>query len=209
MEEYVTYDKNGKKVLIVKMHRFEGTHRTVASRPLRPFVCEHFCEKGQVCRLWEQGMQDLCPFPEYKDKFHVLVRRPKHRSVDAQELRELREERRKRNAEPVSDFDRPTRAEDYSATPVVSGEFPEAVQDSHPLDYLDDPVVTTRSEIKRHRDMREAQRRERFLMNHGFRLRDKLMQLQKSDPAKAKRVASKLTLEDWKAVCAAGGLRSS
>jgi len=162
------------------------------------------CSAYATCKLRTQGFSDLCDAPRNEgvrigDKVVYVKRKP---SEDDSYEPEWRSMGYTYNPYSGEEF---TPAELYSATPVMMpGPLPEV---SHPLDYLDDPVITTKSEIKRRRERYEAKRRERFMENHGYRIKYKLKTLLESDPTKAKRVASRLTLEDWKALSMVGGLR--
>lgn len=52
-------------------------------------------------------------------------------------------------------------------------------------------------------------KQDKFMINHGFRLKDKLEDLMLRDPVKAKAFAAKLTFDDWKALSDIGGLNTS
>jgi hypothetical protein len=52
-------------------------------------------------------------------------------------------------------------------------------------------------------------KQDKFMINHGFRLKDKLEDMMLRDPVKAKAFAAKLTFDDWKALSYIGGLNQA
>lgn len=66
--------------------------------------------------------------------------------------------------------------------------------------------IVTRKERAERLDKAIEKRQDKFMINHGFRLKDKLEDMQFRNPAKAKAFAAKLTLDDWKALSHIGGL---
>ncbi|MBE0522356.1 MAG: hypothetical protein IBX39_08860 [Candidatus Methanoperedenaceae archaeon] len=104
-----------------------------------------------------------------------------------------------------------TSLEDYSATPYLSYESdipywkepePENKLRATPEGF----EVVTRKQKKDMRSKAEEKRQNRFLINHGFRLKDKLESLLKHNPDHARIMASKLSFKDWKALNDVGGL---
>lgn len=76
--------------------------------------------------------------------------------------------------------------------------------------YIDDlEIIVTRKQRKERSNRKEAKRREIFMDNHGFKLKQKLQDMQLRSPVKAKQFAEKLTMDDWMAINQAGGLASA
>ncbi|MDW7777267.1 MAG: hypothetical protein SCH39_13155 [Methanosarcinales archaeon] len=104
-----------------------------------------------------------------------------------------------------------TTLEDYTATPFLDAwsdipywKEPEEERNLKPTQYGFE--VVTRKQRKRQQTERQEARQEKFLINHGFRLKDKLESLLKHNPDRARIMASKLSFKDWQALNDAGGL---
>ncbi len=69
--------------------------------------------------------------------------------------------------------------------------------------------ILTRKDKKDQLDRSIEKRQEKFMIDHGFRLKDKLDDLMFRDPARAKAFAARLTLNDWQAINKIGGLKSA
>jgi hypothetical protein len=69
-------------------------------------------------------------------------------------------------------------------------------------------IVITRKEKNAAIDAAQAKRQDKFLINHGFRIKDWLEDLMFRNPAKAKAAAAKLTFYDWQALNYIGGLNT-
>jgi hypothetical protein len=69
-------------------------------------------------------------------------------------------------------------------------------------------AVITRKEKNAAIDAAQAKRQDKFMINHGFRIKDKLEDLMFCDPARAKAAAAKLTFYDWQALNYIGGLNT-
>lgn len=69
-------------------------------------------------------------------------------------------------------------------------------------------IVITRKEKNAAIDAAQAKRQDKFLINHGFRIKDRLEDLMFRNPAKAKAAAAKLTFYDWQALNYIGGLNT-
>ncbi len=70
-------------------------------------------------------------------------------------------------------------------------------------------AVITRKEKQSAIGVAQEKRQDKFMINHGFRLKDRLEDLMFRDHAKAKAAASKLTMYDWQALNYIGGLNTS
>ncbi len=70
-------------------------------------------------------------------------------------------------------------------------------------------AVITRKEKHAAIGVAQAKRQDKFMINHGFRIKDRLEDLMFRDPAKAKAAAAKLTMYDWQALNYIGGLNAS
>ncbi len=66
--------------------------------------------------------------------------------------------------------------------------------------------VITRKEKQAAIDVAQTKRLDKFMINHGFRLKDKLEDLMLRNTDKARAFAARLTLYDWKALDYIGGL---
>lgn len=104
-----------------------------------------------------------------------------------------------------------TTLEDYTATPYLSSESdipywkepePENKVKATPEGF----EVVTRKQKKEMHSIAEGKRQDRFLINHGFRIKDKLESLLKHNPDRARIIASKLSFKDWQALNNIGGL---
>ncbi|MFA4957817.1 MAG: hypothetical protein WC556_12680 [Candidatus Methanoperedens sp.] len=69
--------------------------------------------------------------------------------------------------------------------------------------------ILTRKDKKEQLDRSIEKRQEKFMIDHGFRLKDKLDDLVFRDPARAKAFAARLTLTDWQAINKIGGLKQA
>ncbi len=67
--------------------------------------------------------------------------------------------------------------------------------------------ILTRKDKKEQLDRSIEKRQEKFMIDHGFRLKDRLDDLMFRDPARAKAFAARLTLTDWQAINKIGGLK--
>ncbi|MDW7726884.1 MAG: hypothetical protein SCH70_07180 [Candidatus Methanoperedens sp.] len=104
-----------------------------------------------------------------------------------------------------------TSLEDYTATPYLSSESdipywkepePENKLRATPEGF----EVVTRKQKKDMHSKAEEKRQDKFLINHGFRIKNKLESLLKHNPDRARIMASKLSFKDWKALNDVGGL---
>jgi len=69
--------------------------------------------------------------------------------------------------------------------------------------------ILTRKDKKDRLDKAIEKRQEKFMIDHGFRLKDKLDDLMFRDAARAKAFAARLTLTDWQAINKIGGLKQA
>jgi hypothetical protein len=69
--------------------------------------------------------------------------------------------------------------------------------------------ILTRKDKKQRLDKAIEKRQEKFMIDHGFRLKDRLDDLVFRDPARAKAFAARLTLTDWQAINKIGGLKQA
>ena len=69
--------------------------------------------------------------------------------------------------------------------------------------------ILTRKDKKERLDKAIEKRQEKFMIDHGFRLKDRLDDLMFRDPARAKAFAARLTLTDWQAINKIGGLKQA
>ncbi len=69
--------------------------------------------------------------------------------------------------------------------------------------------ILTRKDKKEQLDRSIEKRQDKFMIDHGFRLKDKLDDLMFRDPVRAKAFAARLTLTDWQAINKIGGLKQA
>ncbi len=69
--------------------------------------------------------------------------------------------------------------------------------------------ILTRKDKKERLDRSIEKKQDKFMINHGFRLKDKLDDLMFRDPARAKAFAARLTFTDWQAIDHIGGLNKA
>jgi hypothetical protein len=69
--------------------------------------------------------------------------------------------------------------------------------------------ILTRTEKKERLDISIEKKQDKFMINHGFRLKDKLDDLMLRDIDKARAFAARLTFTDWQAIDHIGGLNPS
>jgi hypothetical protein len=69
--------------------------------------------------------------------------------------------------------------------------------------------ILTKKDKKERLDISIEKRQEKFMIDHGFRLKDKLDDLMLRDAARAKAFAARLTLTDWQAINKVGGLKQA
>ena len=70
-------------------------------------------------------------------------------------------------------------------------------------------AVITKKEKNAAIDAAQEKRQDKFMINHGFRLKDKLDDLMLRDIDKARAFAARLTFTDWQAIDHIGGLNKA
>ncbi|MDO9099006.1 MAG: hypothetical protein Q7U60_12920, partial [Candidatus Methanoperedens sp.] len=69
--------------------------------------------------------------------------------------------------------------------------------------------ILTKTEKKERLDISIEKKQDKFMINHGFRLKDKLDDLMLRNPDRARAFAARLTFTDWQAIDHIGGLNPS
>ncbi|MBE0522579.1 MAG: hypothetical protein IBX39_09995, partial [Candidatus Methanoperedenaceae archaeon] len=146
-------------------------------------------EDDEFARLTIEGQRDLIlnakttPNGEYWYINHDLIKRKVLRKIH--DTIYIPERALSHNRED-EDF---VRAEDYSVTPFLDSESDapfwieqEEERNLKPTQYGFE--VVTRKQKKAYQERRQEIRQEKFIVNHGFRLQDKLRSLLDSNPAK-------------------------
>lgn len=213
----------------LSLPRYEIPSRTVWGGSL-PSNCK-MCGQRMRCRLLREDFMELCTGAHPAPKGSIVVQgcvitftrcelkpermvKPKTEFIKSRALSLLRDDVYiPESALKVPGIDEPSaKWEEYSATPFIDAysdipfwEEPEEERNLRATQQGFD-VVTRKQRAKRH-EKAEEKRQDRFMLNHGFRLKDRLESLQIHNPVRARIVASKLTFHDWQAIDLAGGLR--
>lgn len=189
------------------------------------------CGQRIKCRLLREDFIDLCTGAHPAPKGSLVVQgcvitftrcelkperivKPKTEFIKSRALSLLRDDVYiPESALKVPGIDeKPAKWEDYSATPFIDAcsdiPFWEEPEEERNLRATQQgfEVVTRKQRAKRH-ERAEEKRLDKFMLNHGFRLKDRLESLMIHNPVRARIVASKLTFKDWQAIDLAGGLR--
>ncbi len=231
MVEVYDYVQSGDKMKRIVVGKAEIISRDAVHIPKdttkglpAPLVCREFCERSSKCRLVVQGIGDLCGL--YRKHHGKLVKPAKIRKIEktwkpevmfvkSAPLSLLRASEfipESALAVPGTD-EKPATWEDYSVTPFMDS-YDEIALWGKPEEECNLRAAEigyefiTKKRRKQSLMSSEARRRQRFLSNHGFRLKDELKVLMIAEPTKARKLASKLTFEDWKTIDRAGGLGS-